>query len=104
MYVARYVVVPLTEIVVPWYDGGMGAITYTIELAPLENGGFAVTVPALPGCVTWGSTFNQAIAMVREAIELWLEEISELGEPIPEERTTARPVKIGVQVHRPALI
>jgi predicted RNase H-like HicB family nuclease len=82
----------------------MGAITYTIELAPLENGGFSVTVPALPGCVTWGSTFDHAIAMAREAIELWLEEISEHGEPIPEERSAARPVKIGVQVHRPALI
>jgi predicted RNase H-like HicB family nuclease len=81
----------------------MEAITYTIELSPLETGGFSVTVPALPGCVTWGRTFDQAVAMAREAIELWLEEMSEHGEPIPEERRVAPPVKLGVQVRRPAL-
>lgn len=82
----------------------MEAITYTIELSPLENGGFSVTVPALPGCVTWGNSFDHAVAMAREAIELWLEELSEHGEPIPEERGAARPVKLGVQVHRPAMV
>jgi len=60
-----------------------------------------VSVPALPGCVTWGDTFDHAVAMAREAIKLWLEELSELGRPIPEERKTAPPVKLGVQVHKP---
>lgn len=81
----------------------MEPITYTIELAPLEEGGFSVTVPALPGCVTWGDTFDHALQMAREAIEVWLEELQEHGEPIPEERAAARPVKLGIQVHRPAL-
>jgi antitoxin HicB len=81
----------------------METISYTIELSPLETGGFSVAVPSLPGCVTWGDTFDHAIAMAREAIELWLEEMSEHGEPIPEEPTAARPVKLGVQVHRPAM-
>jgi antitoxin HicB len=81
----------------------MEPITYTIELAPLEDGGFSVTVPALPGCVTWGESFDHAVAMAREAIELWLEELQEHGEPIPEERAAARPVKLGIQVHRPAM-
>jgi predicted RNase H-like HicB family nuclease len=81
----------------------MESITYTIELAPLEEGGFSVSVPALPGCVTWGDTFDHALQMAREAIEVWLEELQEHGEPIPEERAAARPVKLGIQVHRPAL-
>ena len=81
----------------------MEPITYTIELAPLEEGGFSVTVPALPGCVTWGDTFDHSVEMAREAIEVWLEELQEHGEPIPEERAAARPVKLGIQVHRPAL-
>jgi len=81
----------------------MEEITYTIELSALQNGGFSVTVPALPGCVTWGKTLDHAVAMAREAIRLWLEEMSEHGEPIPEERSVARPVKLGVQVSRPAL-
>lgn len=87
-----------------WYHGGMEPITYIIELEALEEGGFSVTVPALPGCVTWGTTFDQAVTMAKEAIELWLEELAEHGEPIPEERQTARPVKLGVHVRRPALI
>ena len=82
----------------------MEPIIYTINLAPLEEGGFSVTVPALPGCVTWGTTFDHAVNMAREAIELWLEELSEHGEPIPEERGGAHPVKLGVQVRRPALV
>jgi predicted RNase H-like HicB family nuclease len=41
--------------------------------------------------------------MAREAIEVWLEELQERGEPIPEERAAARPVKLGIQVHRPAM-
>ena len=81
----------------------MEPMTYTIELEALEHGGFSVTVPALPGCVTWGETFDHAVAMAREAIELWLENLSENGEPIPDEHRSARPVKLGIQVRRPAL-
>lgn len=77
----------------------MQSITYTIELELLEEGGFAVSVPALPGCVTWGTSFEHAVTMAREAIELWLETLQELGEPIPEQRS--QPVILGVQVRRP---
>jgi predicted RNase H-like HicB family nuclease len=81
----------------------MEPITYTIELAPLEDGGFSVTIPALPGCVTWGYNLDHAVEMAREAAELWLEELLDHGEPIPEERAAARPVKLGIQVHRPTM-
>jgi len=54
----------------------MNLATIKIELAPLENGGYAVTVPSLPGCVTWGTSFHHAVEMAREAVELWLEEMS----------------------------
>jgi len=81
----------------------MEELTYTIQLEALENGGFSVTVPALPGCVTWGETFDQAVHMAREAIELWLENLVDNGEPIPEEGGVPRPVKLGVHVRRPAL-
>lgn len=82
----------------------MEEITYTIELEALENGGFSVAVPALPGCVTWGDSFDHAVSMAIEAIELWLETMAERGEPIPEERGIARPVKLGVHVRRPATV
>lgn len=61
--------------------------TYTIFLHPdLEEGGYTVTVPALPGCVTQGETLEEAIAMAKDAIRLYIETLQETGEPIPEER------------------
>lgn len=42
-------------------------------------------VPALPGCVTWGNTKEQAIERIKEAIELYLEVLTEEGKPIPED-------------------
>jgi len=81
----------------------MEPITYIIELEALEAGGFAVSVPALPGCVTWGTSFDHAVAMAQEAIEAWLETMEELGQPIPEGRNSPQPVKLGVQVRRPTL-
>lgn len=38
-----------------------------------DDGGFSVTVPALPGCYTQGETREEAIEMAKEAIELHLE-------------------------------
>lgn len=44
---------------------------YTIILHPdEEEGGYTVTVPALPGCVTQGETIEEAIAMAKDAIRL----------------------------------
>ena len=43
-------------------------------------------VPDLPGCVSIGDTLEQVQVNVKEAIELYLEELQERGEPIPESR------------------
>lgn len=60
--------------------------TYTVVLEEdAEVGGYTVTVPALPGVVTEGDTVEQALAMAREAIELYIETLTSLGEAIPEE-------------------
>ncbi len=59
--------------------------TYSIVLTPAEEGGFTVTVPSLPGCITEGDSFEEATANAREAIELTLECLKEQGDPIPHE-------------------
>ena len=46
---------------------------YTVLLEPEEDGGFVVSVPALPGCISQGDTREEALANIREAIQLWLE-------------------------------
>jgi len=44
-----------------------------IVLEPSDEGGFTVFVPALPGCISEGETREEALANIREAIELYLE-------------------------------
>ena len=48
---------------------------YRVLLEPNELGGFTVTVPALPGCVTQGKNREQALERAREAVEAYLESL-----------------------------
>ena len=59
---------------------------YTIKLHPdAKQGGYWVTVPALPGCYSQGDTLEEAIRNAREAIEGHITCLREAGEPVPEE-------------------
>lgn len=58
---------------------------YKILLREEPEGGYTVTVPVLPGCVTYGKTLDDAIRMAREAIELYIETLADEGEEIPTE-------------------
>jgi predicted RNase H-like HicB family nuclease len=40
-------------------------------------------VPGLPGCVAVGETRNEAMELIREAVELHIESLRENGEPVP---------------------
>lgn len=44
-----------------------------VVLEPSEEGGYTVYVPSLPGCVSEGNTEDEALANIKEAIELYLE-------------------------------
>ena len=41
-----------------------------VILEPAEEGGYTVYVPSLPGCISEGETEEEAIANIKEAIEL----------------------------------
>jgi len=56
---------------------------YTAVFEPAAEGGFIVTVPALPGLVTEGDTIEEARAMVKDAIRGYLESLVKHGEEIP---------------------
>lgn len=62
--------------------------TYKIHLHKEAEGGFTVSVPVLPGCITYGENVDEAIAMAKEAIELYIEELQERGESIPDDSNT----------------
>lgn len=58
---------------------------YTVILEMEPDGGFVVTVPALPGCTSQGDTRDEALTNIREAIELYIEDCRAAGDPVPQE-------------------
>ena len=76
-------------------------VEYQVLIAPAEEGGFTVAVPALPGCVTQGETFDEAVEMARDCIEGFLACLAESGEPIPNEPTPPGSKAIRMEVTRP---
>jgi len=63
----------------------MNKRVYKAIFEPQEEGGYTVTVPSLPGCISEGDTYDAALANIREAISLYLESLQADGSPIPEE-------------------
>ncbi|HEV3417988.1 MAG TPA: type II toxin-antitoxin system HicB family antitoxin [Pirellulales bacterium] len=43
-----------------------------VVLHPAEEGGFWAEIPALPGCISEGDSYNEALENIREAAEGWL--------------------------------
>ncbi|HZR18415.1 MAG TPA: type II toxin-antitoxin system HicB family antitoxin [Verrucomicrobiae bacterium] len=70
----------------------MNEVTYTVHIEPAEEGGFVASFPALPGCQTQGETFEEVIAMAKDALIGFLETLRRHGEPIPEEHLHSRQV------------
>ncbi len=58
---------------------------YKVIFEPQEEGGYTVTVPSLPGCISEGDTYDDALANIKEAIALYLESLRADGLPIPDE-------------------
>ncbi len=70
---------------------------YTVLLTPdQDEGGYVVTVPALPGCVTQGDTREEALERAREAIQCHIEGLRTDGLPVPQEQEGPALVKIEV--------
>ena len=55
-----------------------------ILVHPAEEGGYWAEVPALPGCVSEGDTFDEAVANIREAAESWLDVSADRTELSPD--------------------
>lgn len=62
-------------------------MNYPVVIHKDRKSDYGVTVPDLPGCFSAGSSFDEALEMVREAISLHLEGLLQDGEPIPQPNT-----------------
>jgi len=56
---------------------------YTVIFEPAKEGGYVVYVPALPGCLTQGDSFEEAEMMAKDAIKEYLKAKRDLKEEIP---------------------
>lgn len=63
-------------------------LNYKVLLTKEPEGGYTVNVPSLPGCITYGDNVDEAIAMAKEAIELYIEELKSRDEPVPDDKDT----------------
>jgi predicted RNase H-like HicB family nuclease len=43
-----------------------------VVVHPAEEGGYWAEIPALPGCISEGDTFDETLLNIREAAEGWL--------------------------------
>ncbi len=58
-------------------------LKYTAIFEPEKDGGYSVSVPALPGCFSEGATFEEAKRNIKEAIQCHLESLLLDNEEIP---------------------
>ena len=67
----------------------MRKLRYTVIFEPQPEGGYVVTVPALPGCVTQGETLREARRMATDAIRAFCASLLKDGEPLPKDIRSA---------------
>lgn len=60
-------------------------MTYTVVLRAEPEGGYTVLVPALPGCVSYGASEREALAMGADAIACHTRTLHDTGQAVPEE-------------------
>ncbi len=71
-------------------------LEYTVIFEPAEEGGYVVSVPLLPGCITQGETFEESVANIKDVMEGYLQVLKEEGEDIPKEKADIVITKVGV--------
>jgi predicted RNase H-like HicB family nuclease len=74
-------------------EGEMNLMQYlvVVEKGPSSYGAY---VPDLPGCAAAGETKDEVLSLIREAIELHLEDLKKEGQPIPTPSSVSEVVEV----------
>jgi predicted RNase H-like HicB family nuclease len=72
----------------------------TIEHYP-EDGGYLAYFPALRGCQTWGTTYEETVKHAEEALAVYVESLIAHNEPLPEDTGQSGPYALGMIVNLP---
>jgi predicted RNase H-like HicB family nuclease len=62
-----------------------------LEQGPASVGAY---VPDLPGCIAAANTRDEAMALIREAIELHIKDLRQTGQPVPQPSSTPELIEI----------
>jgi predicted RNase H-like HicB family nuclease len=62
---------------------------YVVIIEECKNGGYSAYVPDLPGCISVGETMGEIETNIKEAIDLYIEELQLDKKPIPLPRSQA---------------
>jgi len=76
----------MSEITVPRAKPPFPFEAYAHVVEPLseeDGGGYLITFPDLPGCMSDGETIEEAIANGRDAFSAWMSARANMGKPIP---------------------
>ncbi len=83
----------IAERLLLWYSWGMKkkvthqVLEYTAVFEPDEEvGGFTVTIPSLPGCISEGDTFEKALENIKEAATLYVETLRDERREVSQSR------------------
>lgn len=71
-------------------------LKYTAVFEPESTGGYSVTIPALIGCISQGETFEEAIKNIKEAAELYLEDLKESEIPQQNRSIVVSPIEVSL--------
>ena len=76
--------------------------TYTLSIEKHPDG-YLAYFPALPGCNTWGRTYEEAIEYAEEALALYLETLMAARQDDSRRKKQREPVSLGVTVRMPII-
>lgn len=77
----------------------MTTLRYKVLLRKEEDGTYTVIVPSLPGCLTFGHTVEEALAMAKEVIEGFVECMIARGEEVPVETDDSMICTVAVEAN-----
>ena len=61
----------------------MKTLVLKVHLKKEEDGRWSASIPALPGCSSWGYTDHEALDNIKDAAEIYIEDMIDAGEGIP---------------------
>ena len=61
----------------------MKTLVLKVVLKEEDDGRWSASIPALPGCSSWGYSKDEALENIRDAADIYIEDMIDAGETLP---------------------